>query len=117
MGRRDFVADNSLLSNFARGGYMDLLRGLFPDVLWTTRRVIDEIERGVGRYPDLQVLLDVAGSWLRGVEDWDLSVESHFRQRYAAVRRGADASVLAVAKEGRRAWTVLTDDKGMIRVC
>jgi len=111
------IADNSTLSNFARSGHLDLLQKIFPCGVWTTAEVIAELERGVAKYPQLQQLLNAQGSWLKVVEklsEQELQIQGQLMERYPSIRRGADSSVLAVAKS--RNWLVLTDDEAMAKV-
>lgn len=46
MSKIRFIVDSSTLSNFARAGYLNLLKTLFHAGLLTTSDVIEEIERG-----------------------------------------------------------------------
>ena len=111
------IADNSTLSNFARSGHLDLLQKIFPCGVWTTAEVIAELERGVAKYPQLQQLLNAQGSWLKVVgrlNEQELQIQGQLMERYPSIRRGADSSVLAVAKS--RNWLVLTDDEAMAKV-
>jgi predicted nucleic acid-binding protein len=115
------IADNSTLSNFARSSHFAMLLRLFPEGLWTTADVIAEIERGVGKYPALQAIMDSQGEWLRVVEELtpgEAVTRQQLISRHRGIRRGADSGILAVARA--RGWTVLTDDyragKGMVAV-
>ena len=111
------IADNSTLSNFARSGHLDLLQKIFHCGVWTTAGVIAELERGVAKYPELQQLLNAQGSWLKVVEELseqELQIQGQLMGQYPSIRRGADSSVLAVAKS--RNWLVLTDDEAMAKV-
>ena len=115
------IAHTSLLSNFARSGHLDLLKQLFPNGVWVTEGVQEEIARGVAKYPELQGLSETEDLWLKVVKELELGEEQE-RQRlqgqYTGIRKGADAAVLAVAKV--RNWKVLTDDdregKGMVSI-
>ncbi len=113
----DVIADNSTLSNFARSEHFDVLQNLFRSGIWTTALVIAEIERGLGKHPSLQSIIDAQSQWLHVIEDLEDAEDQQMQALQAAHRRlsATDASILAVAKE--RGWTVLTDDnrggKGM----
>lgn len=111
------IADNSTLSNFARSGHLDLLQKIFPQGVWTTAEVVAELERGAGKYPELLELLNAQSSWLKVVEKLspkELEIQRQLREQHPSIRRGADSSVLAVAKS--RSWLVLTDDGAMKKV-
>jgi len=112
------IADTCLLSNFARSGHWELLKRLFPEGMWTTSRVILEVERGVAKYPELRCILDaVPAKWLKVVEELETKEVQEMKRlgtRHAGIRRGADASLLAVAKV--RGWILLTDDAGLCEV-
>lgn len=113
----EIIADTSLLSNFARSGHLDLLQRLFPEGVWVTEKVREEIARGIDKYPELRALLNLEDSWLKVVKEMELGEEEErkrLQERYTGIRKGADATVLAVAK--RRNWTVLTDDEGMFSI-
>lgn len=120
-GHEEIIADTSLLSNFARSGHLDLLKRLFPNGVWVTKGVQEEIARGVTKYPELQELLETEDLWLKVVKELEPSEEQEkqrLQKQYAGIRKGADAAVLAVAKV--RKWKVLTDDdrwgKGMVSI-
>jgi predicted nucleic acid-binding protein len=113
----DVIADNTTLSNFARSSYWSLLEQLFPQGIWTPGDVIEEIERGIPKYPDLKKILHSQSQWLRVIEmlrPREEGVKYEFLRRYRTIGRGADSSVLAIAKV--RGYTVLTDDKAMVKV-
>lgn len=120
-GHEETIADTSLLSNFARSGHLDLLKRLFPNGVWVTEGVREEIAKGVAKYPELQELLEAEDLWLKVVKELEPSEErerQRLQKQYAGIRKGADAAVLAVAKV--RNWVVLTDDdregKGMVSI-
>ncbi len=114
----EVVVDTTVLSHFARSGHLDLLRRLFPNGLWTTSDVIGELTEGARKYPELKEVLDATSSWLRVIDDLTESeheLSEELRRNYRHIRKGADAPILAVAKE--RKFHVFTDDnrkgKGM----
>ena len=76
-----------------------------------------ELERGAEKYPELQELLNSQCSWLKVVKELspvELEVQRQLKEQYPSIRRGADSSVLAVAKS--QGWLVLTDDEAMRKV-
>ncbi len=82
---------------------------------------MEEIEAGCPKYPELSELLAAKDVWLKVVQELEPEEElerQRLQNQYTGIRKGADATVLAVAKV--RKWTVLTDDdrkgKGMVAV-
>lgn len=120
-GHEEVIADTSLLSNFARSGHLNLLKRLFPNGVWVTEGVREEIARGTAKYPELQELLETEDLWLKVVKELEPDEEQEkqrLQNQHKGIRKGADATVLAVAKV--RKWKVLTDDdrggKGMVSI-
>jgi len=112
-----FIVDSSTLSNFARAGYLNLLKTLFHASLLTTSDVIEEIERGSEKYPELRTVLNERNLWLKVVDELteeEQSLIRNLRITYEEFEEGADASLLAVAKE--RNLMLITDDKYLKKV-
>jgi predicted nucleic acid-binding protein len=112
-----FIVDSSTLSNFARAGYLNLLKTLFHAGLLTTSDVIEEIERGSEKYPELRMVLNELNSWLKVVDkltEEEQSLIRNLRITHEEFEEGADASLLAVAKE--RSLVLITDDKYLKKV-
>jgi predicted nucleic acid-binding protein len=112
-----FIVDNSTLSNFARAGYLNLLKTIFHAGLLTTSDVIEEIERGSEKYPELRTVLNELNLWLKVVDELteeEQSLISNLRITHEEFEEGADASLLAVAKE--RNLVLITDDKYLKKV-
>jgi predicted nucleic acid-binding protein len=112
-----FIVDSSTLSNFARAGYLNLLKTLFHAGLLTTSDVIEEIERGSEKYPELQTVLNELNLWLKVVDELtekEQSLIRNLRITHEEFEEGADASLLAVAKE--RNLVLITDDKYLKKV-
>ena len=62
-----WVLDATCLSHFARAERLDVLRDLLVDKeCWTTRVVLEELDKGVAEYPALQGVR--AGDWLKVAE-------------------------------------------------
>ncbi len=109
-----YIADNTTLSNFARSGYLDLLKKLFPDGVCTTSDVVDELKKGVTKYTDLQRILDEVGGWLIEIEELspqEVSEQGRLKQQYREIRKGADSGLIAVAKI--RGMILLSDDRAV----
>jgi predicted nucleic acid-binding protein len=112
-----FIVDSSTLSNFVRAGHLNLLKTLFHAGLLTTSDVIEEIERGSEKYPELQTVLNELNLWLKVVEELtekEQSLIRNLRITHEEFEEGADASLLAVAKE--RNLVLITDDKYLKKV-
>ncbi len=112
-----FIVDNSTLSNFVRAGYLNLLKTIFYAGLLTTSDVIEEIERGSEKYPELRTVLNELNLWLKVVDELteeEQSLIRNLRITYKKFEEGADASLLAVAKE--RNLVLITDDKYLKKV-
>ncbi|MFZ8831198.1 MAG: PIN domain-containing protein [Thermodesulfobacteriaceae bacterium] len=112
-----FIVDSSTLSNFARAGYLNLLKTLFHAGLLTTSDVIEEIERGSEKYPELQTVLNELNLWLKVVDELteeEQSLIRNLRITHEEFEEGADASLLAVAKE--RNLVLITDDEDLKKV-
>lgn len=63
-----WVLDATCLSHFARAERLDVLRDLLVDKeCWTTRVVLEELDKGVAEYPALQGVR--AGDWLKVAEN------------------------------------------------
>ncbi len=112
-----FIVDSSTLSNFARAGYLNLLKTLFHAGLLTTSNVIEEIERGSEKYPELRTVLNEQNLWLKVVDELteeERSMIRNLRITHKEFEAGADASLLAVAKE--RNLVLITDDRYLKKV-
>jgi len=112
-----FIVDSSTLSNFARAGYLNLLKTLFHAGLLTTSDVIEEIERGSEKYPELRMVLNELNLWLKVVDELTEEEQSWIRSlriTHEEFEEGADASLLAVAK--KRNLVLITDDKYLKKV-
>ncbi len=112
-----FIVDSSTLSNFARAGYLNLLKTIFHAGLLTTSDVIEEIERGSEKYPELQTVLNELNLWLKVVDELteeEQSLVRNLKITHKEFEEGADASLLAVAKE--RNLVLITDDKYLKKV-
>jgi|GEM_PF-1102229 len=112
-----FIVDSSTLSNFARAGYLNLLKTLFHAGLLTTSDVIEEFERGSEKYPELRRVLNEQNLWLKVVDELteeEQSLIRNLRITYEEFEEGADASLLAVAKE--RNLMLITDDKYLKKI-
>jgi predicted nucleic acid-binding protein len=112
-----FIVDNSTLSNFVRAGYLNLLKTIFHAGLLTTSDVIEEIERGSEKYPELRMVLNELNLWLKVVDELteeEQSLIRNLRITHEEFEEGADASLLAVAKE--RNLVLITDDKYLKKV-
>ncbi|NAZ22963.1 MAG: DUF4411 family protein [Thermocrinis sp.] len=111
------IVDSSTLSNFARAGYLNLLKTLFHAGLLTTSDVIEEIERGSEKYPELRTVLNKQSLWLKVVDELteeEQSLIRNLRITHEEFEEGADASLLAVAKE--RNLVLITDDKYLKKI-
>jgi hypothetical protein len=98
-----FIVDSSTLSNFARAGHLNLLKTLFHAGLFTTSDVIEEIERGSEKYPELRAVLNEQNLWLKVVDELteeEQSLIKKLRTTHKEFEEGADASLLAVARKG-----------------
>ncbi len=118
MASKPLVADNSTLSNFARSGHLDLLTTLIPQGVWVPAKVIEEIRKGVRKYPALQKLLDLQGTWIKEIPpEKEPSFErvAHLREQFRRIRKGADAWVIAGAENLKT--SVLSDDQGILKTC
>jgi len=112
-----FIVDSSTLSNFARAGYLNLLKTLFHAGLLTTSDVIEEFERGSEKYPELRTVLNEQNLWLKVVDELTEKEQSLIRSlriTHEEFEEGADASLLAVAKE--RNLMLITDDKYLKKI-
>jgi predicted nucleic acid-binding protein len=112
-----FIVDSSTLSNFARSGYLGLLKTLFHAGLLTTSDVIEEIERGAEKYPELWTVLNEQNLWLKVVDELteeEQGLIRNLRITHEEFEDGADASLLAVAKE--RKLVLITDDRYLKKV-
>jgi len=112
-----FIVDSSTLSNFVRAGYLNLLKTLFHAGILTTSDVIEEIERGSEKYPELWTVLDEQNLWLKVVDELtekEQSLIRNLRITHEEFEEGADASLLAVAK--KRNLVLITDDKYLKKV-
>ncbi len=112
-----FIVDNSTLSNFVRAGYLNLLKTIFHAGLLTTSDVIEEIERGSEKYPELHTVLNELNLWLKVVDELTEEEQSLIRNlkiTHKKFEEGADASLLAVAKE--RNLVLITDDEYLKKV-
>jgi len=112
-----FIVDSSTLSNFARAEYLNLLKTLFYAGLLTTSDVIEEIERGSEKYPELRTALNELNLWLKVVDELTEEEQSFIRSlriTHEEFEEGADASLLAVAK--KRNLVLITDDKYLKKV-
>ncbi len=112
-----FIVDSSTLSNFVRAGYLNFLKTIFHAGLLTTSDVIEEIERGSEKYPELQTVLNELNSWLKVVDELteeEQSLIRNLRITHEEFEEGADASLLAVAKE--RNLVLITDDEYLKKV-
>jgi len=112
-----FIVDSSTLSNFARAGYLNLLKTLFHAGLLTTSYVIKEIERGSEKYPELRMVLNELNLWLKVVDkltEEERSLIRNLRITHEEFKKGADTSLLAVTKE--RNLVLITDDKYLKKV-
>ena len=112
-----FIVDSSTLSNFARAGYLNLLKTLFHAGLLTTSDVIEEIERGSEKYPELRTVLNERNLWLKVVDELteeERSLIRNLRITHKEFEDGADASLLAVAK--KRNLVLITDDKYLKKI-
>jgi predicted nucleic acid-binding protein len=112
-----FIVDSSTLSNFARAGYLNLLKTIFHPGLLTTSDVIEEIGRGSEKYPELRTVLNEQNLWLKVVGELTEEEQSLIRNLRITDEEfevGADASLLAVAKE--RNLVLITDDKYLKKV-
>jgi len=112
-----FIVDSSTLSNFVRAGYLNLLKTLFHAGLLTTSDVIEEIERGSEKYPELRTVLNERNLWLKVVDELteeERSLIRNLRITHKEFEDGADASLLAVAK--KRNLVLITDDKYLKKI-
>jgi predicted nucleic acid-binding protein len=112
-----FIVDSSTLSNFVRAGYLNLLKTIFHAGLLTTSDVIEEIERGSEKYPELRTVLNELNLWLKVVDELteeEQSLIRNLRITHKEFEEGADASLLAVAKE--RNLVLITDDEYLKKV-
>ncbi len=117
MSKICFIVDSSTLSNFVRAGYLNLLKTIFHAGLLTTSDVIEEIERGSEKYPELQTVLNELNLWLKVVDELtekEQSLIRNLRITHKEFEEGADASLLAVAKE--KNLVLITDDKYLKKV-
>lgn len=114
---RVLVLDTTCLSHFARADRLDVLRGLLTDdECWTTRAVLQELSRGYGDYPALELVTE--GDWLR-VAQLDTLAEASLFAKWArnigsSKRDLGEASVFAVAE--LRMGTAITDDRHAVEV-
>jgi predicted nucleic acid-binding protein len=79
--------------------------------------VIKEIERGSEKYPELRMVLNELNLWLKVVDELteeEQSLIRNLRITHEEFEEGADASLLAVAKE--RNLVLITDDKYLKKV-
>jgi Predicted nucleic acid-binding protein, contains PIN domain len=112
-----FIVDSSTLSNFARAGYLNLLKTIFHAGLLTTSDVIEEIERGSKKYTELRAVLNEQNLRLKLVDELteeEQNLIRKLRTTHKEFEEGADASLLAVAKE--RNLVLITDDKYLKKV-
>lgn len=96
---REWAADNSVLSRFARSGHWDILERLLP-FAWTTGFIVAEVEEGLKnpRYASLQVIVEaVKRGWLKVVDNEDLTGEERATMAKVPTSLGdADASLIAI---------------------
>lgn len=96
---------------------MNLLKTLFHAGLLTTSDVIEEIERGSEKYPELWTVLNEQNLWLKVVDELtekEQSLIRNLRITHEEFEEGADASLLAMAKE--RNLVLITDDRYLKKV-
>lgn len=112
---RKVLADTCVYSNFALIGRFDVLERLYGRDLAVTRLVVSEIERGAAKYPAL-------GVGLEAIRDGRLEVVDEIEPDELALMltlppkfSPADKACIAVAV--RRRWTLLTDEKAMLKEC
>ena len=118
MASKPPVADNSTLSNFARSGHLDLLKTLIPQGVWAPAKVIEEIRKGVQKYPSLRKLLDLQGTWIKEIppeKEPPIERVAQLQKRFRRIRKGADAWVIASAEILKT--SVLSDDQGILKTC
>lgn len=111
-----WVLDATCLSHFARAERLDVLRDLLVDKeCWTTRVVIEELDKGVAEYPALQGVR--AGDWLRVAELDTLEEVKLFVSWVGRTGSGerdlGEASVFATAE--LHGATAITDDREAVR--
>jgi predicted nucleic acid-binding protein len=95
------VVDTTVISNFAKTGFLDLMKAILGDEGVTTVQVLDEFDVGVqrGRYPNLEIPLKV------------LELTEEERELYNLLNQSlgkGEASCIAVAKF--RNGILLSDD-------
>ncbi|MFN3420740.1 MAG: PIN domain-containing protein [Armatimonadota bacterium] len=109
---KEWAADNSVLSRFARSGRWEFLERLLPSV-WTTGFIIAEVEEGLKnpKYAGLKVVLEaVRKGWLKVIENEDLTEEERATMAKVPMSLGdADASLIAVCVH--RGMGLLTVDE------
>ncbi|AHE96855.1 hypothetical protein THERU_05130 [Thermocrinis ruber] len=79
--------------------------------------MIEEIERGSEKDPELRMVLNELNLWLKVVDELteeEQSLIRNLRITHEEFEDGADASLLAVAKE--RSLVLITDDKYLKKV-
>jgi predicted nucleic acid-binding protein len=112
-----WVLDATCLSHFARAERLDVLRDLLVDKeCWTTRVVLEELDKGVAEYPALQGVR--AGDWLKVAELDTLDEVQLFASWVGRTGSGerdlGEASVFAAAE--LHGATAITDDREAVRV-
>jgi predicted nucleic acid-binding protein len=112
-----WVLDGTCLSHFARAERLDVLRDLLVDKeCWTTRVVLEELDKGVAEYPALQGVR--AGDWLKVAELGTLDEIQLFASWVGRTGSGerdlGEASVFAAAE--LHGATAITDDREAVRV-
>jgi len=112
---RKVLADTCVYSNFALIGRFDVLERLYGRDLAITRLVVAEIARGTSRLPGLGVGLEaVREGRLEVIDEIDpdeLALMLNLPPKFSP----ADKTCIAVAV--RRRWTLLTDEKAMLKEC
>ncbi len=113
---KEWAADSSVLSRFARSGHWDILERLLP-FAWTTGFIIAEVEEGLKnpKYTSLQVILEaVKRGWLKVVDNKDLTEKERAMMAKVPTSLGnADASLIAICIH--RKMGLLTVDEKLAR--
>ena len=115
--REVLVFDATCLSHFARADRLDVLRGLLSaDECWTTQVVLQELRKGTGEHPALELVTE--GNWL-SVAEFDTPAKAilfaEWARRIGAEDRDfGEASVFAVAE--LQGGIPVTDDRRAVAI-
>jgi len=109
------LIDTCVVSNFSLIGRYELLETLYGKALVVTRLVETELRNGLPKLPNLRPPLEaIEAGRLEVVDD---VTEDELRTAGSLPRKFSGADRVGLAVAFHRQWTLLTDERALLREC